>query len=172
MLVRPESDEYDDYYRRYVRKVLDGEILDLMQSELEETLTLLLGVSEEQETYRYEPGKWSVREVVGHMIDIERLFGFRALWFARQVADPLPGMDQDMWATVSNAHARPLAELADEFALARRSNRAMFASFDDDMAELAGVASGYSFTVRSCAYILVGHEIHHRKVLRDSYLAP
>jgi uncharacterized damage-inducible protein DinB len=170
MLVRPESDEYDDYYRRYVRKVLDGEILELMQSELEETLVLLSEVPPEKEEYRYEPGKWSIREVVGHMIDVERLFGFRALWFARQVAEPLPGMDQDMWATLSRAHERPLSELAEEFALARRSNRAMFASFDDEMAELTGIASGYSFTVRACAYILVGHEVHHRNVLRESYL--
>jgi hypothetical protein len=104
------------------------------------------------------------------MIDTERTFAYRALWFARDVGLPLPGMEQDEWAAVSNAHERPLADLAAEFAAARRSHRAMFASFDDEAATCSGVASGVSFTVQAIAWILVGHEIHHRAILQERYL--
>lgn len=170
MLERPGSDEYDEYYGLYVSQVPDGDILKLMDSELEQTLEVIRDIPEDQETYRYEPGKWSAREVVGHMADVERVFGNRALWFAHRAADPLPGMDQDAWAAASNDHEQPLIEMAMELAMARASNRAMFAGFDDEMIMVRGQASGYSFSVRSIAWILVGHEIHHRKVLRERYI--
>ena len=170
MFERPASDEYDEYYGLYISQVPDGEILKLMDRELEQTLELISNVSEEQETHRYEPGKWSIREVVGHMADVERVFGHRALWFAHKTDDRLPGMDQDVWAAASNDHEQPLIEMAMELAMARASNRAMFAGFDDEMIMLRGTASGYSFSVRAIAWILVGHEIHHRKVIRERYL--
>jgi uncharacterized damage-inducible protein DinB len=170
MLSRPTTDEYAEYYETYTRRVPEGDILELMDSELEATLAVLASVPAERETYRYEPGKWSIREAVGHMIDTERTFAFRALWFARDVGLPLPGMEQDEWAAVSNAHERPLAELAAEFAAARRSHRAMFAGFDAEAPTRSGIASGVSFTVQSIAWILVGHEIHHRTILEERYL--
>jgi uncharacterized damage-inducible protein DinB len=170
MLSRPTTDEYAEYYETYTKRVPEGAILELMDSELEATLALLASVPADRETYRYEPGKWSIREAVGHMIDTERTFAYRALWFARDVGLPLPGMEQDEWAAVSNAHERPLADLAAEFAAARRSHRAMFASFDDEAATRSGVASGVSFTVQAIAWILVGHEIHHRAILQERYL--
>ena len=170
MLERPGNDEYDDYYGLYVDQVPDGDILKLMDSELEQTLEVMREVSGERETFRYEPDKWSTREVVGHMADVERVFGQRALFFAHRAPDALPGMDPDAWAAASNDHDQPLIEMAMELAMARASNRAMFAGFDDDMVMLRGVASGYSFSVRSIAWILVGHEIHHRRVLSERYL--
>jgi uncharacterized damage-inducible protein DinB len=170
MLSRPASDEYAEYYGTYTNRVPEGEILELMDSELEATLELLASVPADRETYRYQPGKWSIREAVGHLVDTERTFAFRALWFSRDVGLPLPGMEQDEWAAVSNAHERPLAELAAEFATARRSHRAMFASFDDEAATRSGIASGVSFTVRSIPWIMVGHEIHHRAILQERYL--
>jgi uncharacterized damage-inducible protein DinB len=170
LLIRPAADEYAEYYRTYTKRVPEGEILELMDSELEATLKVLASVPAERETYRYEAGKWSIRETVGHMVDTERTFAYRALWFARDVGLPLPGMEQDEWAAVSNAHDRPLAELAAEFAAARRSHREMFAGFDDEAATRRGIASGVSFSVRSIAWILVGHEIHHRGILQERYL--
>ena len=170
MLTRPAPNEYADYYATYTSQVPEGDILELMDSELEATLELLASIPAERETYRYAPGKWSIREAVGHMIDTERNFASRALWFARMDAAPLPGMEQDEWAAASNANDRPLGELAAEFAAARRSHRAMFAGFDDEAATRSGIASGVSFTTRSFAWILVGHEIHHRSILQERYL--
>ena len=170
MLSRPDPEEHTEYYGLYVGQVTEGDILELMSSEMAATQALLASMSTERETFRYQPEKWSIREVVGHMVDVERVFSQRALWFAREAADPLPGMEQDDWAAVSNAHDRPLTDLAAELAATRSSNRAMFAGFDAEIAMRRGIASDCPFTVRSIAYILVGHEIHHRRVLRERYL--
>lgn len=170
MFERPETSEYADYYGLYIGQVPEGDIRELMASEIETTLELLRGVPGERETYRYADGKWSVREVVGHMIDVERVFAYRALSIARRDPAPLPGMEQEGWARASNADRRPLADLAEELEVTRRAHVALFRSFDDETALATGVASGFGFTVRSLAYCLVGHDIHHRKVLADRYL--
>lgn len=170
MFERPQSSEYDEYYGRYIDQVPQGDVRRLLETEIESTLELLGRVPAERETYRYAEGKWSLRDVVGHMIDTERVFAFRGLWIARGAPEALPGMEQDDWAELSNAHRRPLAELADDLAAARRGHVAMFDSFDDAAATRTGVASGCRFSLRAIAYILVGHEIHHRKVLRERYL--
>ncbi len=170
MLHRPDSSEYDPYYGLYIGKVPEGDVITLMEAELEALIALLGGLPAERETYRYEPGKWSIREIVGHLIDSERLFAYRALSFARGDAGPLPGMDQEDWARASNAHDRPLSDLLGEFSHVRRGNAAMFGGFDDEVGLRSGIASGCSFTVRALAYIIVGHEIHHRGVLEERYL--
>lgn len=170
MLKRPDPSEYDPFYATYIDRVPEGDIVALMTSELDQTLALLRGVRPQDETFRYAVGKWSIREVVGHLIDAERMFAYRALVFARGDAGPLPGMDQNEWADASKAGLRPLAGLLDEFEHLRRSHAAMFGGFDAVTGDRSGIASERSFTVRSLAYILVGHELHHRKVLRDLYL--
>ena len=167
---RPQPSEYNEYYGLYVGQVPDGEILHILRDGVKRTVDLLAGLSPEQETYRYEPGKWSVREVVGHVIDVERVFGYRALSIARADPVPLPGMDQDVWAASSNAHHRPLAQQLEDFRAARASNVAMLAGFDDAVWERSGTASGYPFSVRTFPWILAGHEIHHRRVLEEKYL--
>ncbi len=171
MLQRPGPDEYDDYYGLYIQQVPDGDVLETLASEIETTGELIARVPSELETYRYEPGKWSVREVVGHVLDAERVFAQRALWFARASPDALPGMEQDDWAEVSNAGERQLADLFAELKLTRMSNVAMFRSFDDESWLRRGIASGCEFTVRSLPFILAGHEIHHRRVLEERYLS-
>lgn len=171
MLQRPAPDEYDDYYGLYIRQVpAEGEILETLGRQIELTGEIVGRVPAELETHRYAPNKWSVREVLGHMLDTERVFAHRALWFARASPEPLPGMDQDPWARVSNAGERQLADLFGEFALTRMANLAMFRSFDDRSWLRRGVASGCLFTVRSMPFILAGHEIHHRRVLEERYL--
>jgi uncharacterized damage-inducible protein DinB len=170
MVRRPAADEHDAYYSLYIDQVPDGDLVRLMDAELDVALGLYAAIPPELESHRYEPGKWSVREVIGHVLDVERLFGYRALSFARRDPGHLPSMDQDQWAADSNAADRPLADLVDEWAHSRRANRAMFASFDEGILSRRGVASGFEFSVRSIGYILVGHEIHHRKVLRERYL--
>ena len=169
-LPRPEGSEYADFYSRYVALVPDGDILPTLQHQLGETLALLQGVAEDRETHRYAQGKWSLREVIGHLLDTERLFAFRALAMARSDDVDLPGMDQDEWADTSNAGDRPLDDLAAEWAALRRANIHMFASIGSVAGARTGVASGYSFTVRSFPWIIAGHELWHRQAIARDYL--
>ena len=167
---RPEPSEYEEYYGTYVHKVPDGEILDLLDQGIRRTLQVLGDLPIESETFSYAPGKWTLREVVGHMVDTERVFSYRALSIARQDPSPLPGMDQDPWVAHSNARSRSLASLLAEFEATRRSSIALFASFDEAMWPLRGEASGCEFSVRAFPYIVAGHEIHHLQVLEKRYL--
>lgn len=169
-LVRPAAGEHAEYYARYVALVPDGDILETLRDQLGDTLRLLQSVPEERETYRYDEGKWSVRGVVGHLIDTERLFAFRALAIARSDGVDLPGMDQDEWATRSEADRRPLGDLGQEWAALRRANVHMFAVWDEDTGLRRGRASGYDFTVRSFPWIIAGHELWHRSLLERDYL--
>ncbi len=170
MIQRPEPTEYFEFYDTYVRRVPDRDILLVLEENLAETLALLATVPAELEEHRYAPGKWSVREVIGHVIDAERVFAYRALHFARRDAAPLPSMEEGDYARNSNAGRRPLRDLADELAAVRRSSILLFRSFDAEMLGFRGTASGYEFSVRSIPYIVAGHEIHHRSVLAERYL--
>jgi uncharacterized damage-inducible protein DinB len=171
MIQRPEPTEYFEYYDTYIRRVPDQDVLSVLANNLEETLTLLSTVPVEREEYRYAPGKWSVREVVGHVIDAERVFAYRALHFVRRDPAPLPSMEENDYARISNAGRRPLRELAEELEAVRRSSILLFRSFEQEMLDLRGMASGYEFSVRSIPYIVAGHEIHHRSVLVERYLS-
>ncbi len=168
---RPKTDEYDAYYGLYIDQAPEGDILEIMAAELAATRSLLGSLSEEQETYRYAEGKWSPREIVGHLIDCEWTFAYRGLCFARQDPAELPGFDQDLWARSSNAGEESLPTLLETFAAARQSSLAIFRAFDEETWIRRGVANGCTFSVRSMPFILAGHEIHHRKVLEERYLA-
>jgi hypothetical protein len=170
MIDRPEPSEYFEYYGRYIDLVPEGDIISVLESELGRTLDILERVPAQLEEYRYQPGKWSVREVIGHVIDAERVFQNRAFHFARRDPAPLPSMEENDYARVSNAGGRPLKELAQEFEAVRRSSIALFKGLDDEAALLSGTAAGYGFSVRSTAYIIAGHEMHHRSVLEERYL--
>lgn len=169
MLQRPAPSEHEPYYARYIDLVPADPVLDLLESQIQETVDLLASVPSDLETHRYAPDRWSVREVVGHVIDVERTFAFRALSFARGDPARLPSFEQDDWARVSNAASRPLPALVRELILVRRSNVAMFLSFDDEAWVRRGVASGFEFTVRCMPFIIAGHELHHRSILRNRY---
>lgn len=166
---RPDPSEHADYYGRYIEQVPDGDILVTLRDQLPGTLALL-DVPSERETYRYAEGKWSLREVVGHLIDTERVFAFRGLSMARADDVDLPSMDQDEWTARSNAHQRPMEDLTKEWASVRRSAVHLFASLDDDTALRTGRASGYEFTVRSFPWIIAGHELWHRGLIERHYL--
>ena len=170
MIPRPEPSEYFTYYDAYVRRVPGRDILSVLAEGIADTLALLDGVSPALEEYRYAAGKWSVREVIGHLIDAERVFAHRALHFARRDPAPLPSMEEGDYARASNAGRRRLQDLADELEAVRRSSMLLFRSFDDEMLNFRGTASGYEFSVRSIPYIIAGHEIHHRSVLVERYL--
>jgi hypothetical protein len=172
ILPRPAAGDAAPYYFRYIDRVPDEDVLSLLERGLAETRRVLAGIvgaGGERETFRYEPGKWSVREVVGHVLDAERVFGFRALHMARGADTALPSLDEDEWVPTSGAGARPLAEMLDELELVRRGHLAMFRAFDAAAWERTGVASDVLFRVRAFPFILAGHEIHHREVLAERY---
>lgn len=169
-LDRPEPGEHAPYFRRYIDLVPDGDILDTLMYQFGETLRLLQEVPPERETHRYAPGKWSIRDVVGHVIDVERVFAFRAIAIARSAGVDLPSMEQDEWAANSNANERALDELASEWASLRRSNVEMFASLGAGAGTRRGKVVGHDLTVRSLPWMIAGHELWHRARLREDYL--
>jgi len=168
IIQRPGPDEYAPYYETYVGNVGSGDVLETLAAELARTLDLLGGLSAEQEGYRYEPGKWSVCEVVAHLVDTERLFSYRAMSFARGDAGPLPGMDQDQWVS-AGGDAAPLSDLAEELAHVRGATISLYRRLDETALARRGVASGVEFSVRAFPFIIAGHELHHRGLLLDRY---
>lgn len=168
--LRPESNEYAPYYAKYVSLVPEGDVVATLGEQLDETLALLRSIPEERAGDRYEEGKWSVKELIGHVIDTERIFTYRALRFARNDATPLQGFEQDDYVPVSGHDARTLSSLADELEHVRRATIALFAGLDAEAWTRGGVASNAEVTVRALAYITAGHERHHLAILRSRYL--
>ncbi len=166
----PDRTEYADYYSSYIEKVGAGDVMTVLERQLGEMLPLLEKVSEEQSLHRYSPGKWSMRELLCHVNDTERLFAFRAFWFARGLEDPLPSFDQDVAVGIARADERSWRSHLDELKSIRAGTLTLFRGLPDDAWMRRGVASGNPFTVRSLAYICAGHCAHHVKVLRERYL--
>jgi hypothetical protein len=166
----PAADEYAPYYGRYIALIPPGaDILGQLDRQREEVLTRFRTVPESKGAHRYAPGKWSVRQVVCHLTDTERIMAYRALRIARADATPLPGFDENAYAPESGADAVPLAELVAEFADVRRASVALFRHLPADAWVRRGTASESPFSVRALAWIIVGHPIHHLGVLRERY---
>ncbi len=166
---RPGPDEYDPYYAGYVTAVPSGDVLTLLDTQTAELVTWLRALPPGREGHRYAPGKWSIREVVGHLCDTERVFAYRALRFSRGDQTPLPGFEQDDYVPESGCETRTLADLIDEFLAIRRATVALFRGMTDAMAARRGTANGVEISVRALAYIVAGHERHHARVLRERY---
>ncbi len=167
---RPAPSEYVPYYGRYIDKIPDGDVLRLLDAQHEATLRLLSGLSEAEAERRYAPGKWSVKEVIGHVIDTERIFVYRALRFSRNETIALPGYDQNAYVEEAGFDARSLADLLEEFRAVRRATILFFKGLSDEMMERAGTANDAAMSVRAVAYMLAGHERHHVDILRERYL--
>lgn len=170
MTRRPATGEFSPYYGKYIDLVEGDDILRSLDGQVGATLALLRTVTEAQGNHRYQAGKWSIKEVVGHLIDAERIFAYRALRIARNDQTPLPGFEQDGYVANANFDASRLADLTTEFELVRRSNVAMFRQFDAQAWVRRGTASDNPVTVRALAYIIAGHELHHVNLLRARYL--
>jgi hypothetical protein len=168
---RPAQDEYAPYYEKYVSLVPAGDVVETLERQLTDTLALLRSVPEDRGDSTYEPGKWSVKELVGHVIDSERVFSYRALRFARGDRTPLPGYEQDDYVRAANFGARTLASITEEFARVRASTVALLRSFDAEAWARRGTANDNEVSVRALAHILAGHELHHLGILRERYLA-
>lgn len=168
---RPAPDEYADFYAGYIAKVPDGDILELLTAQLAELTELLSELPSERQDYRYAPGKWSVKEMLGHLVDAERIFSYRALSIARGDTQPLPGMDQDGYAAGTDFDARSFESLLEEFRHLRQANLLLFASFDGATLQRRGTASGNPFSVRALIHVTAGHVQHHIDQLRLRYLS-
>lgn len=167
---RPASDEYAPYYEKYVSLVAAGDIVETLERQSADTLALLRSVPEDRAGSSYEPGKWSVKELVGHVIDTERVFSHRALRFGRGDQTPLPGYEQDDYVRAANFDARTLSSIAEEFERVRAATVALLRSFDEEAWSRRGTANDNEVSVRALAHILAGHELHHINILRERYL--
>ena len=167
---KPAPEEYASDYAGYVGQVGAENVLEALARNGAETAALARGWPAEKGDYRYAEGKWSVKELIGHIIDCERVFAYRALCIARGDTTPLPGFEQDPYVANGNFAARTVANLADEFESVRRATLSLLHSLDETAWARRGVASENEITVRALAYITAGHEIHHVKILRERYL--
>jgi hypothetical protein len=168
--VRPDPAEFDPYYGRYIERVEHANVLEALEEQLDEMLRLLGGLDPEIGEYRYAPGKWTLKQVVCHVLDSERIFGVRALCIARGDSQPLPGFDENAYAEEAGAERRSIRDLAKEFELVRQSTIALYRSLDDQAWQRTGNANGAAVSVRAIAWIVAGHAAHHMRVLRERYL--
>jgi len=166
----PDRSEAAEFYFTYIDKVPPGDVRRVLADQAGEVLTLLRGIPDERSLYRYAPEKWSIREVVSHINDAERVFSFRALWFARGLEAPLAGFDQDVVIRQAAAEDRSWDSHRDEFAAIRAATVALFDSMPDAAWDRRGIASDNPVTVRALAYICAGHVAHHIGILRARYL--
>ena len=168
---QPLESEYAPYYRGYVEQVTEHDILPVLRSQLDALDVLLGRVAPERETYRYAEGKWSIREIVGHLIDGERVFGYRAFSIARGDRNNMPGFDQDEYMLSAPYNRLELEDLLSEFRLVRLSNIAMLRNLDEESWLRMGTANDAQITVRALTFIMAGHVRHHLGILRERYLS-
>ena len=169
-VARPRQGEYNPYYGRYIELVPDGDIVQLLDAQLGDTLAFLRGIASDRSLHRYAEGKWSIRDVVQHLSDAERIFAYRALRVARGDATPLPSFDENAYAPAANADRRDWRAIVDEFESVRHATTALFAGLTPEMMARTGTASGHVISARALAWITAGHERHHVTILRERYL--
>jgi hypothetical protein len=167
---RPQPGEYAPYYARYIERVPPGDILTILRDQLEDTRELLRRVPGSRADHAYAPGKWTIKEVVGHIADAERVFAYRALRIARGDTTPLPGFDENAYVPAGRFGDRPLGQLAEELAAVRTATVALLNGLPAGAWERTGTASDTTVSVRALAAIIAGHELHHRAILEERYL--
>ncbi len=167
---RPQADEFDPYYGRYVALVDTDDLVGALEKQATETHRLLSRVTDQQANFRYAPGRWSLKEVVGHMNDTERIMSYRALRIARGDATPLAGFEQDDYIPAGQFDRRTITDLLGEFSAIRQATIQLFRHIDVESAERRGTASNKPVSARALAYIIAGHELHHLRILQEKYL--
>ncbi len=167
---RPLENEYAAYYAPYLAQVPEGDILDTLRNQRLETLQLMAGITEANAAFRYAPDKWSIKQVLGHVTDGERVFAYRALCIARGEEAPLPRFDENRFAELGGHDQRTLADIAREYDHVRIASLDLFGSFDQDAWVRLGNASNFPVSVRALLWIIAGHEKHHMQIVRDRYL--
>ncbi|MDX1619059.1 MAG: DinB family protein [Balneolaceae bacterium] len=167
--IKLKPGEYGDFYQGYIDQVGSGNVIEILKNQMQLTYTLINSLSYEQSHYRYAKGKWSVLEVIGHLIDAERVFAYRALRFSRNDDAELPGFDQDQYIDESNYNSRSKQSLGNEYRAVRNASVHLFSGFTEGMLMRKGVANEALFTARSIPFIIAGHERHHLALLKTNY---
>ncbi|HVF81004.1 MAG TPA: DinB family protein [Flavisolibacter sp.] len=167
---KPNLADVPAWYHRYINEVQEDDLHNAIRSNSETAISFFKALPEEKWTYRYAEGKWSIKEMLQHIIDAERIFSYRALCFARKDATPLPGFDEDSYATASNAERRTKEELVMEFTTLRNSIEQLFASFDEDQLASVGISNNSPISVNAIGFIIPGHVRHHINVIKERYL--
>jgi hypothetical protein len=166
----PAPDEAAEYFHKYINQVGLGDVRQQLETQAREVMSLLRGISDDKSRHRYAPEKWSIRQVVSHVNDTERVFTYRALWFARGFGGALPSFDQDVAIAGAAADDRPWGDHIEEFGAIRAATVALFRGLQPDAWDRRGIASNNPVTVRALAYIVAGHVTHHVKILHERYL--
>lgn len=168
---RPETNEFAPYYNNYISLIDGDNVMPVLNSQVAEIRSILADVPEEKSTYAYAEGKWTIKELLSHLIDGERIFAYRIHRISRGDKTPLEGFEQDDYIENSNANNRSFADLLDEFDLQRRSNLLMVNNISDEGSKRMGTASTNPVSVRALTYVMAGHVVHHIKVLKEHYLS-
>jgi uncharacterized damage-inducible protein DinB len=170
MITKPLPDEYAAYAAPYLDKVPGGPILEILEYLKDNTYNFFSRMTQAQAEYAYAEGKWTLKQVLGHMIDTERVFAFRALCFSRRDKSPLPGFEQEDYVANSVFDARSIQSIAAEFKAVRDSNIYLYNSFTTEQSELLGTANGNPVSVRALVYMTAGHELHHLEIVKEKYI--
>lgn len=167
----PEAYEYAEYYKTYVKLVPEGDIVQILDDQMKVTMDKLKSLTKEESEYRYATGKWSIKEVMGHIIDTERIMSYRLLSIARGEKISLPGYDENKYVEEANFDNQSLKDLLDHFVAVRQSTIYLINSLSRETLTRKGIANGHEVTVRALITIIAGHELHHRKIIIERYLS-
>ena len=171
MILKPSDAEYPDFYSGYIALVPDGDVIRFLRKQKRLFTGLLDSIPEEQLSYRYAEGKWTIKQIVGHVIDTERIMAYRALVFSRGERQPIPGFNENEYVERASFNKKDIQDLIREFAKLRESNLLLIQNFSDEMIERKGNANDFFFSVRALIYIIAGHVEHHINVIRNRYLS-
>jgi hypothetical protein len=167
---RPESTEFAPFYAGYISRVPAGDIVEILRAQIAETSRFLRGIPDDRTTSGYAPGKWTIRDIVGHLSDTERVMCYRAMRFARADRTPVPGFDENVYVPPAQANDRPMADLVNELEAVRAASAAFFAGLPADAWRRVGIANNHEISVRALAAVVAGHERHHVAIIRERYL--
>ncbi|MEI4828123.1 DinB family protein [Bacillus sp. FJAT-53711] len=171
MQKRPEANEYNPYYATYINLLPDGDIIHILEQQMKETILLLTGISDDEGYFRYAPNKWSIKEVIGHIADTERIMGYRLLSIARGETAELPGYNDDMYVLRAAFDKQSMQDLLENLTVVRQSTVHLLKSLDKEAWLQRGIANNSEVTVRALANIIAGHELHHRQIIKERYLS-
>ncbi|MCC9168834.1 DinB family protein [Pontibacter harenae] len=171
MIPRPDSADFPSYYQPYIDQLPDEDVLNLLERQIEDIKDLFSNIPDARAKEACAEGKWTMKELLQHMLDSERIFSYRALCFSRGEQASLPGYDENMYAANSNANARSVQSILEEYELVRKSNLLLFRSFTPEMLESYGVANGNKMSLCALIYVLAAHELHHINILKERYLS-
>lgn len=171
IITYPTPEEHSGFLSNYVEQAKTEDLIEGLTASYVFITGMIQGLTEEQLLHRYEPGKWSIKEVMVHMMDAERIFSYRALRFARQDKTVLPGFDEKQYTISAKADSRNINSIIAEYTSLRTATIDLFKTFDEEALQQRGIASGQEVSVRALGYVILGHEVHHQKIIRERYLA-